>query len=62
MPLFVCFLYSIRLNFLDHMESWSDQAIDRAKSVVAAKVIFFFKPSVYFVLHQWKHLVLFSDK
>ena len=29
------------MNFLDHLDEWIQQAIDRASSVVAAKVIFF---------------------
>ncbi|CAH1787861.1 unnamed protein product [Owenia fusiformis] len=28
---------AIRLNFLDHVEEWHEQAVDRSKSVVAAK-------------------------
>ena len=33
------FLYcSIRMEFLEHLEEWKIQAMDRANSVVAAKV------------------------
>ena len=31
----------IRMNFLDHLDEWIEQAMDRASSVVAAKVICF---------------------
>lgn len=37
------FHFSIRLAFLDHLEEWKIQAIDRADSVVAAKVSQFLK-------------------
>ena len=37
------FHYSIRLAFLDHLEEWKIQAMDRADSVVAAKVSQFVK-------------------
>ena len=29
------------MNFLDHLDEWIEQAMDRASSVVAAKVICF---------------------
>lgn len=30
--------FSIRMEFLEHLEEWKIQAMDRANSVVAAKV------------------------
>ena len=30
----------IRMNFLDHLEEWTEQAAERASSVVVAKVHF----------------------
>ena len=29
------------MNFLDHLDDWIEQAVDRANSVVAAKVLFY---------------------
>ena len=34
------------MNFLVHLDEWIEQAIDRASSVVAAKVICFFSRTV----------------
>ena len=34
----VLLLSSIRMEFLEHLEEWKIQAMDRANSVVAAKV------------------------
>jgi len=31
-------LFRIRINFLDHLETWCEDAEERAKSVVSAKV------------------------
>ena len=32
-----CLWFSIRLNFLNHLEEWTEQASERAASVVVAK-------------------------
>ena len=32
------FVLRVRMNLLDHLEDWSSQALERAASVVAAKV------------------------
>ena len=33
-----CFYCRIRINFLNHLEEWTEQASERAQSVVVAKV------------------------